>query len=53
METGFNRDGIVDIDNRKLEVFFHFIDEDTILCKDKHNLEFIFYTHYKSLIYED
>lgn len=50
MKTEFNQEGIVEVDNRKLEVFFHFVDEDTILCRDKNNLDNIFYTHYKSLI---
>ena len=49
MKLKFNQSGIVHVDNRKIDVIFHFVDEATILCKDENNFSFTFYTHYKSL----
>jgi hypothetical protein len=49
MKLEFKQSGTVLVDNRKIDVLFHFVDDATIICKDKNNFSFTFYTHYKSL----
>lgn len=49
-KQNYLRQGKVEVNDDIVDVFYKFVDEDTILCYSTYNKCKIFYTHYKSLI---
>ena len=46
-------EGTVNIDGLLMDVWYEFIDKDTIYCQSKEYNNYFFYTHYKSLTIQE